>query len=100
MFSFYFFFMYFRFQPSKIALNLTVHKFYGSFPSCLEGWSRLKEKWNEYNQPKKMKKLISLFISPNGERVAVAAGNQITILWKDDDYLEPCGTFTSKIHFC
>ncbi|XP_042982189.1 MAG2-interacting protein 2 [Carya illinoinensis] len=70
----------------------------GSFLSLLSarGWSRLKEKWNEYNQPKKMKKLISLFISPNGERVAVAAGNQITILWKDDDYLEPCGTFTSR----
>jgi hypothetical protein len=30
--------------------------------------------------------------------VAVAAGNQITILQKDDDYMEPCGTFTGKIH--
>lgn len=30
--------------------------------------------------------------------MAVAAGNQITILQKDDDYMEPCGIFTSKIH--
>lgn len=30
--------------------------------------------------------------------MAVAAGNQITIFQKDDDYMEPCGTFTGKIH--
>ncbi|KAK9292568.1 hypothetical protein L1049_020542 [Liquidambar formosana] len=43
-----------------------------------------------------MEKLISLFVSPRGERVAVASGNQITILQKDDDYQEPCGIFTSS----
>lgn len=31
--------------------------------------------------------------------MAVTSGNQITILQKDDDYLEPCGTFTSKFNF-
>lgn len=69
----------------------------GTFLSLLSvrGLSQLKDKWSEYKQPRTLKKLISLFISPSGERVAVAAGNQITILQKDDDYQEPCGTFTS-----
>ncbi|MBA0588317.1 hypothetical protein Gorai_001429, partial [Gossypium raimondii] len=30
------------------------------------------------------------------ERVAVAAGNQVTILRKEDDYQEPCGIFTNS----
>ncbi|PRQ60502.1 putative transcription factor WD40-like family [Rosa chinensis] len=59
------------------------------------GISQLREKWNEYKQPKKMRRFTSLFISPRGEHVAVVAGNQITILKKEDDYSEPCGTFTS-----
>ncbi|KAL9459753.1 hypothetical protein AB3S75_003035 [Citrus x aurantiifolia] len=57
------------------------------------GVSKLREKWSMYRQPRKTKKQVSLFISPRGERVAVAAGNQITILQKDDDYQEPCGIF-------
>lgn len=68
------------------------------FPLFMVGVSQLKDKWNKYKQPRKLKKLTSLFISPRGERVAVAAGNQITVLQKEDDYLEPCGTFSSKIH--
>ncbi|XP_031271389.1 MAG2-interacting protein 2 [Pistacia vera] len=61
------------------------------------GVSKLKEKWSEYRRsPREIKRLVSLFISPRGERVAVAAGNQITILQKDDDYKEPCGIFTSS----
>lgn len=69
----------------------------GSFLSLLslQGVNQLKEKWNEYKQPRKLRKLASLFISPRGERVAVASGNQITILQKEDDYSKPCGTFTS-----
>lgn len=60
--------------------------------------SRLKEKWSEYwRSSREIKRHVSLFISPRGERVAVAAGNQITILQQDDDYKEPCGIFTSKI---
>ena len=64
-----------------------------------EGVSQLKEKWAGYKNPKKLKKPVSLFISPRGERVAVAAGNQVIILRKEDDYQEPCGIFTSKIYF-
>ncbi|XVE58313.1 hypothetical protein DITRI_Ditri04bG0160200 [Diplodiscus trichospermus] len=70
----------------------------GGFLSFLSarGLSQLKEKWAGYKSPKKMKKQVSLFISPRGERVAVAAGNQVTILRKEDDYQEPCGIFTSN----
>lgn len=64
-----------------------------------EGVSQLKEKWIRFKNPKKMRKPVSLFISPRGERVAVAGGNQVTILRKEDDYQEPCGIFTSKIYF-
>lgn len=55
------------------------------------------ERWSKYKQPRKISKLVSLFISPRGEHVAVASGNYITILQKEDDYTKPCGTFTSKI---
>ncbi|GMI71624.1 MAG2-interacting protein 2 [Hibiscus trionum] len=70
----------------------------GGFLSFLSagGVSRLKEKWIQYKNPKKMQKPVSLFISPRGERVAVAAGNEITILRKEDDYQEPCGSFTDS----
>ncbi|KAK8518348.1 hypothetical protein V6N12_017498 [Hibiscus sabdariffa] len=70
----------------------------GGFLSFLSarGVSRLKEKWIQYKNPKSMKKPVSLFISPRGEHVAVAAGNQITILRKEDDYQEPCGSFTDS----
>ncbi|KAK1272141.1 hypothetical protein QJS04_geneDACA006154 [Acorus gramineus] len=57
---------------------------------------QLKEKWEEYRQPRVSKKRASLFVSPTGEYVAVATGNRITILQKDDNYMEPCGIFTSK----
>ncbi|CAN6709321.1 unnamed protein product [Malus baccata var. baccata] len=69
----------------------------GSFRSLLSlpGVSQLRDKWSEYKQPRKLRKLASLFISPRGERVAVASGNQITILQKEDEYSKPCGTFTS-----
>ena len=54
---------------------------------------RLKDKWIGYNHTQRIRRLVSLFISPNGERVAVAVGNLITILRKEDDYLEPFGIF-------
>lgn len=38
-------------------------------------------------------------MSPKGERVAVAVGNHITILRKDEDYQQPYGTFASKIYY-
>lgn len=66
-----------------------------SFLSLLskQGVSLLKEKWSQYRHPQRLRKLISMFVSPRGERVAIASGNQITILQKDDDYQEPCGYF-------
>ncbi|KAK8658359.1 hypothetical protein V6N13_036567 [Hibiscus sabdariffa] len=69
----------------------------GGFLSFLSarGVSQLKEKWVGSKNPKKLKKPASLIVSPRGERVAVAAGNQVTILRKEDDYLEPFGIFTS-----
>ncbi|KDP36267.1 hypothetical protein JCGZ_09832 [Jatropha curcas] len=42
------------------------------------------------------KGVSSSLISVSGERVAVATGNQITILRKEDDYQEPYGIFTSS----
>lgn len=77
-----------RWKPNWLNLcSLLIH----------EGASQLRDKWSEYKQPRKLRKLASLFISPRGERVAVASGNQITILQKEDEYSKPCGTFTSKI---
>lgn len=58
------------------------------------GISQIKEKWNEYRNPRKKWKPISLFISPRGEHLAVACGSQITFFQKNDDYREPCGNFT------
>ncbi|KAJ7965299.1 MAG2-interacting protein 2 [Quillaja saponaria] len=60
------------------------------------GVSQLKEKWAEYNQPRNLRRLVSLFVSSRGKNVAVAAGNQITILRKENNYQEPCGIFTGQ----
>lgn len=60
--------------------------------------NQLKEKWTEYNQPKRLRRLVSLFVSPSAKHVAVAAGNRITILSKEDDYQEPCGIFTRNAY--
>ncbi|WOK95367.1 MAG2-interacting protein 2 [Canna indica] len=60
----------------------------------LRGVNRLRERWYEYRRPRSFKRSLSLFVSHGGEHVAVAAGNQITILHRDDDYMEPCGVFT------
>ncbi|KAK6936645.1 hypothetical protein RJ641_033675 [Dillenia turbinata] len=58
------------------------------------GVSQIKEKWSGYRQPTKSKKWMSLFVSKRGEHVAIAVGNRITMLQKDDDYQEPSGSFT------
>ncbi|KAG8381104.1 hypothetical protein BUALT_Bualt06G0087500 [Buddleja alternifolia] len=57
------------------------------------GITQLKEKWSEYRQPRRLRRLVSLFVSARGDYVAVASGNQITILQKDNDYQEPVGSF-------
>ncbi|XP_028099508.1 MAG2-interacting protein 2 [Camellia sinensis] len=84
-----------NYPPQHQQLNDGVK---GSFLSLLStrGVSQLKEKWSGFRRLKKLKKWITLFVSPSGEHVAVAVGNQITILKKDDDYQEPCGLFTSS----
>ncbi|KAF6162273.1 hypothetical protein GIB67_008402 [Kingdonia uniflora] len=62
----------------------------------VRGLTQLKEKWSDYKRPIKLKKLTSLFVSSRGEHIAVAVGNVITVLQKDDDYKEPCGIFTGN----
>lgn len=61
-----------------------------------EGLNQLKEKWSEGKRPRTTRKWASLFISSRGDYVVVAARNRITILRKDDNYMDPCGVFTSK----
>lgn len=63
-----------------------------------EGISQLKEKWSVYRQPRRLRRLVSLFVSARGYYVAVACGNRIAILRKDDDYREPVGHFTCKVY--
>ncbi|XP_022971815.1 MAG2-interacting protein 2 isoform X2 [Cucurbita maxima] len=65
----------------------------GSFLSLFRIGGRLRDKWIGYNQRQRIERSVSLFISSSGERVAVAAGNQITILRKEDDYLDSFGIF-------
>lgn len=61
-----------------------------------EGLKQFRKKLGGYKKPRTLKRRFSLFVSPGGEHVAVAVGNQIIILQKDDDYMEPCGIFVSK----
>ncbi|KAL2555078.1 MAG2-interacting protein 2 [Forsythia ovata] len=61
----------------------------------IRGITQLKEKWSEYRQPRRLRRLASLFVTARGDQVAVASGNQITILQKDNDYQEPVGMFNS-----
>lgn len=84
-----------NYPPQHSQLNEGVK---GSLLSLLSsrGVSQLKQKWSDYRSPRKLRKWVSLFVSPRGERVAVAVGNHLTILEKDDDYQQPCGFFTSS----
>lgn len=69
----------------------------GVLPSLLAGLNRrLKEKWDSYNRPKSFKRPLSLFVSPRADFAAVAVGNEITVLRKDDNFANPCGFFTSR----
>ena len=43
-----------------------------------------------------LNKEVSLFTSSNGEHIAVASGNQITLLQREDNYMSPCGIFIGK----
>ncbi|XP_076915022.1 MAG2-interacting protein 2-like [Bidens hawaiensis] len=70
----------------------------GSFLRLLstKGLSEFREKWTTNRHAQKLSKWTSIFVSPNGEHVAVAVGNVITFLHIDDNYQEPCGIFTSN----
>lgn len=59
-----------------------------------QGLSEFREKWTTNKHQQNLSKWISMFISPGGEHVAIAVGNEITILQRDDNYQEPCGIFT------
>ncbi|KAI3740580.1 hypothetical protein L2E82_31048 [Cichorium intybus] len=61
--------------------------------SC-EGLSEFREKWTTNKHQQNLSKWISMFISPSGKHVAIAVGNEITILQRDDNYQEPCRIFT------
>ncbi|XP_068649778.1 MAG2-interacting protein 2 isoform X2 [Aristolochia californica] len=67
----------------------------GSYFSFLSGINQTIEKWRRHKRPKTLRECILLCVSPRGTYVAVAAGNEITILQKDDNYMEPCGIFSS-----
>ncbi|CAN4085664.1 unnamed protein product [Withania somnifera] len=60
------------------------------------GVAQLKERWRKHGHPAKIRRYASLFVSSRGDLVAVASGNQITILQKDDDYQKHCGIFICK----
>ncbi|PSS32975.1 MAG2-interacting protein [Actinidia chinensis var. chinensis] len=83
-----------NYPPQHQQLN---EGFKGSLLSLLSsrGVNELKEKWSGYRSPRKLRRWTSLFVSPRGEYVAVALGNQLTILQKDDDYQQACGFFTN-----
>ena len=51
----------------------------------------------EPKQWTKAKKVDIFIYYPTSEQVAVAAGNYITNLHKEDDYTEQCGIFTNEI---
>ncbi|KAG0502427.1 hypothetical protein HPP92_002499 [Vanilla planifolia] len=63
------------------------------FYLTIQGAKQLKQKWNEYWRPRMSKRKMAIFVSPEAEHVALAIGNQVVILQKDDDYMEPCGTY-------
>ncbi|XXG59701.1 hypothetical protein AAC387_Pa04g1737 [Persea americana] len=60
------------------------------------GLNQLKEKWHEGKRPRTLSKWALLFVSPRGDYVAVAVRNRIIIFRKDDNYMDPCGVFTSN----
>lgn len=59
----------------------------------IQGTKQLKRKWNEFWRPRRSKTKMALFVSPDGEHVALGFRNQLVILQKDDDYMEPCGIY-------
>ncbi|KAG9452632.1 hypothetical protein H6P81_005536 [Aristolochia fimbriata] len=67
----------------------------GSYFSFLSGINQTIGKWRRHKRPKTLRECMLLCVSPGGNYVAVAAGNEITILQKEDNYLEPCGIFSS-----
>lgn len=86
-----------KFEHLDIHSCETFYEFILTFIPICEVAGRLWDKWIGSNKPLRIGRSVSLFISSSGERVAVAAGNQITILRKEDDYLDPFGIFIGII---
>ncbi|KAI3705881.1 hypothetical protein L1987_76130 [Smallanthus sonchifolius] len=84
----------YNYPPFHHELNESTR---GSFFRLLstKGLSDFREKWTTNRHPQKLSRWTSIFVSPSGEHVAVAVGNEITILQRNDNYQEPRGIFTS-----
>lgn len=80
-----------------VVILEALYEFTLTFIPICEVAGRLRDKWIGYNQPQRITRSVSLFISSSGDRVAVATGNQITILRKEDDYLDPTGSFSGIV---
>ncbi|KAH0691659.1 hypothetical protein KY289_019017 [Solanum tuberosum] len=85
-----------NYPPNHQQLNEDTKSGYLSRLLSSSGIAQLKERWRKHGHPTKVRRYASLFVSPRGDLVAVASGNQITILQKDDDYQKPCGVFVCK----
>ncbi|KAJ4775020.1 neuroblastoma-amplified sequence protein [Rhynchospora pubera] len=59
----------------------------------LGGVAKIKEKWSGYYRGRAFKREIFLIVSPNGKYVAVCASNEIVVLEKGNNYMEPCGIY-------
>lgn len=85
-----------NYPPQYQQLNEGAKSSYLSRLFSSSGIAQLKERWRKHEHTTKIRRHASLFVSPRGHLVAVASGNQITILQKDDDYQKPCGIFVCK----
>ncbi|XP_059316602.1 MAG2-interacting protein 2 [Lycium ferocissimum] len=86
-----------NYPPQHQQLNEGAKSSYLSRLLSSSGIAQLKERWRKQGNPTKVRRYASLFVSSRGDLVAVASGNQITILQKDDDYQKPCGTYGKSI---
>lgn len=59
----------------------------------LLGVAKIKEKWSGHYRGRTFKREIFLVVSPEGKYVAICACNEIYILEKENDYMEPCGIY-------
>ncbi|OIT26501.1 PREDICTED: MAG2-interacting protein 2 [Nicotiana attenuata] len=85
-----------NYPPQIQQLNEGAKSSYFSRLLSSSGIAQLKERWRKQGDPTKVRRYASLFVSARGDLVAVASGNQITIMQKGDDYQKPCGIYICK----